>query len=283
MSKKPSKLIISTTFRNQRAKGPTSSAQQNDLQKEIIRDLSTIQQEWNNKIVPLMNTIPDGSLDISINAFNTGLDGSSLFAYKDATSSFIDGRYWNSTKSRPNTIYEQFANLFTYVDDAIEEIETEIENIETGTSDLETVLTVDSGILYLAGDAFIPVEDETNNLGSSELRFNEVHAAYTYTAQPVILIDVDAPYTLAEQQSNSIVVIDSGLTPDVQVTLPEAKAGLSFEFIAFTDTDILPVAGNQIMINYIPSSICNLDSGGNQKVVCIKDTLWIALEAPEGG
>lgn len=124
---RPSNIIIAAIKRNQRFRGPSSSEQQNDFQAEVIRDLTSIQQEWNNKLVPLTAKLPDGSVDSTVNAFTNGLDGQTLFVNADATSSLSASRYYNTTKDRPNTLFEQFVNLFTYVDDQITALESAIE------------------------------------------------------------------------------------------------------------------------------------------------------------
>ncbi len=113
---RPSNLTVSTIKRNQRLRGPTSSTQQNELQSEIVRDLVSIIQEYNTKIVPLGSTIPDGVEDPAVDAFSTGLDGKTLYVNATATASLSAGRFFNTQKDRPNTVYEQIQGLYDYVD-----------------------------------------------------------------------------------------------------------------------------------------------------------------------
>lgn len=113
---RPSNLLVTTTKRNQRLRGPTSSEQQNDLQAELVRDLTNIQREWNNKVVPLCQTIPDGVADSSVDAFLNGLDGQTLYVKADATNTSALATYYNTSKDRPNTVYEQFVNVYAYID-----------------------------------------------------------------------------------------------------------------------------------------------------------------------
>jgi hypothetical protein len=123
---RPSNIIVATIKRNQRFRGPTSSEQQNDFQAEVVRDLTSIQQEWNNKIVPLTSKLPDGTDDSTVNAFTNGLDGQTLYVNANATITLSGGRYYNNNKDRPNTVFEQFVNVFTYIDDQIATLEASI-------------------------------------------------------------------------------------------------------------------------------------------------------------
>ena len=129
---RPSNLIVATVQRNQRLRGPTYSNQQNDFQAEVVRDLSSIQQEWNNKIVPLTSKLPDGTTDSTVDAIRNGLDGSSLYVNAAATAALSGGQYYNSIKSRPNVVYEQFVNLYTYVDNQISTLEDAINSNSAG-------------------------------------------------------------------------------------------------------------------------------------------------------
>lgn len=113
---RPSNIIISSIKRNQRFRGPTSSEQQNDFQSEVVRDFTALQQEWNNKLVPLTAKLPDGSDDSAVNAFSNGLDGQTIYVAFNATSLLAEGRFYNTTRDRPNTVFEEFINVFSYID-----------------------------------------------------------------------------------------------------------------------------------------------------------------------
>jgi hypothetical protein len=133
---RPSNVVIATIKRNQRFRGPTSSEQQNDFQAEVIRDLTSFQQEWNNKIVPLTSKLPDGTDDSTVNAFTNGLDGQTFYVNADATAGLSSGRYYNTGKDRPNTVFEQFVNVFTYIDDQVAVLETAIASGSSGSGGL---------------------------------------------------------------------------------------------------------------------------------------------------
>lgn len=127
---KPSNILISTMKRNQRFRGPASSADQNSFQEEVIRDFTAIQQQYNSFIVPLTKTLPDGSIDV--NAFQNGLDGRTIYTHAEAVNAGADVRYYNSLKGRPNTIYEQFLDTYAYIDSAIEALERDLVVSGTG-------------------------------------------------------------------------------------------------------------------------------------------------------
>lgn len=123
---KPSNILVSTMKRNQAFRGPASSAHQNAFQDEVIRDLTLIQKQHNSFIVPLSKTLPDGSQDPTVNAFQNGLDGRTLFVHADAVNSGGDARYYNSGQGRPRTVHEQFVDSYTYVDDALQALENDL-------------------------------------------------------------------------------------------------------------------------------------------------------------
>jgi hypothetical protein len=114
MATRLEQLTVSFVKRNAIQRGPTSSNAWNDTFDEISRDLLTLRQQWNNFLLPLTSVIPDGTEDASVNAFENGLDGRSIYVKSDATVS--NTTYYSAGNSRPKTIYEQFADIYNYVD-----------------------------------------------------------------------------------------------------------------------------------------------------------------------
>ena len=102
--------------------GPFSSNAWNDSMDELVVDLSNLALEWNNKVITVLNALPDGSIKSSIDAFANGLDGKNEWADAGATS----GHLWNSTESRPYTVAEVLENLYTYIDAKFAQLEAEI-------------------------------------------------------------------------------------------------------------------------------------------------------------
>lgn len=195
---RPSNILISTIHRNQRFRGPSSSDQQNDFQAEVLRDLTTVQQQWNNNIVTLTSTLPDGTDDSGVNAFLTGLDGQTLYAKFDATNT-LGSSYFNTIRNRPNTLYEQFVSVYSYIDSQIATLQSSIDSSEIGTgitadqkerigdhifdlslsssaSSLDGKVTSQSGyILQLARDVYGTSSPTLNSSGTAVLN-NSVRA-----------------------------------------------------------------------------------------------------------
>jgi hypothetical protein len=130
---RPSKISVATVKRNQRFRGPGLSAQQNDMQDELIRDITEIQFQHNNFMVPLLGTLPDGSDDSTVDAFRNGLDGQTLYVHSDAVNSAALTRYYNNVQGRPNTAFEQFQDVYNYVDSAIETVEESVSGSTSGS------------------------------------------------------------------------------------------------------------------------------------------------------
>lgn len=180
-------LYISFVDRNARYRGPTSSADWNDMHDELATDLASIYDQWNNRLKPLTNTLPDGTVDSNIDAFTNGLDGQTLYTKSDATVDDTD--YYNTSYVRPNTVYEQFqdvydnldtlesgltnqisgqvfsaanisivdnGNLFdaTNVESALAELASDFANsfINRGTGSPEGVLVANRGAIYMRSD-----------------------------------------------------------------------------------------------------------------------------------
>lgn len=123
---RPSKISIATVKRNQRFRGPGLSAQQNDMQDELIRDITEIQFEHNTFMVPLLSILPDGTDDPNIDAFRNGLDAQTIYVHSQAVNNAALSRYYNLTKGRPNTIFDQFQDSYQYVDASINTLEETI-------------------------------------------------------------------------------------------------------------------------------------------------------------
>lgn len=111
--------------------GPRSSEAWNDCFSEISNDLNNISTQWNNKLVILTDGLPDGTLDSLVNAFKFGLDGTQMWVDGDATST-SDATYYNTSRSRPKTIKEQFEAVYNTITANIESIETSLSEDSTG-------------------------------------------------------------------------------------------------------------------------------------------------------
>ena len=97
---------LSLIRRNAPYRGPRTSDSWNDTVDEISTDLAAIISDWNTQLHPLLDSVPDGTLDANIDAFVNGLDGAQLYADSNATSTSENGVYWDTINSRPRTIKE---------------------------------------------------------------------------------------------------------------------------------------------------------------------------------
>ena len=165
-----SNITISFIKRNAPKRGPSSSELLNDSFDEIANDLTNLSIQWNTNLIPLTSTIPDGTDDEDVNAFLTGLDGSTL--YVDSTSTSLNNvTYYNSTSERPNTVLEQFDNLYDYVDTQAETLQTEIDDLSVTASD---VIIADSSGYFSSSN----VEDALAELKETVVAVND-HGALT--------------------------------------------------------------------------------------------------------
>ncbi len=144
---KLTELTISYTKRNARAKGPTSSEAWNDNSDELVRDLAAIYTQWNNSLVPLLSLLPTEEDNYSIDAYTDGLDGRTLFV--NAESSADDAvDYYNAGQTRPNTIYEQFQSVYSFIESRVNTVEDQIDSVALAAADISIA---DSGAVFTSG------------------------------------------------------------------------------------------------------------------------------------
>jgi hypothetical protein len=159
VSKKLENIQIQFQKRNARAKGPTSSRDYNDSIDELGHDLSSFRTQWNDRLVKFTANIPDGTgVATDINAFDTGLDGRTLYVHAEATLT-SNTTYFNTTKNRPNSIWEQMVSIYGDISQLREDLENQISNNTLTASDIPIK---DAASLYLAGN----VEDALAEIGT---------------------------------------------------------------------------------------------------------------------
>lgn len=139
---------INITFvkRNARKRGPLLSDQYNDLFNEIGQDLSSLSNQWNTQIVPLLAGLPDGTQDLLVNAFTAGLDAKTIFTDQLSTTT-VNTNYFNTIANRPYTVYEQLQDLYLRVQSNQDSLQNQISNIFIGASN---VSILDSANLFQA-------------------------------------------------------------------------------------------------------------------------------------
>lgn len=124
------RLRINFVRRNARKGGPAYSKLVNDSIDELSADLTTLAQQWNDYLVPLLSSLPAGTtsedgLTSILDAYTDGLDGSTLYVEADATST-TDSVFYNATQERPNSVKEQFSAVYNYVDNTNDDLRDEM-------------------------------------------------------------------------------------------------------------------------------------------------------------
>jgi len=137
--------------RNAAKRGPTSSDAWNDTIEELSHDLTELNSQWNNRLVPLLSTLPngeEGNVVNSIDAWADGLSGTTLFVDATATNS-SHASYYNSIANRPNTILEQLDNIYSDITALQADLEAQI---VASTPTAIQISIADSGALYVAAN-----------------------------------------------------------------------------------------------------------------------------------
>ena len=171
MTDKFEEIQVLFQVRNARKRGPTSSDEFNDMLEEVAHDFSTLNDQWNNRLVPLGDAIPAGTLDSSVDAYTNGLDGANLYVNHEATAS-SNSLYYSTSSSRPNTVFEQFGLFYTTMNEIRDDLENQINNSVLTASQISIE---DTGGLYDATnveDALAEVKTQADYL--NELSFGNV-------------------------------------------------------------------------------------------------------------
>jgi hypothetical protein len=144
-----------------------SSDDYNDMIDELSHDLAEFNTQWNNRLIPLTTTIPDGTDDSSVDAFTNGLSGRHL--YTDATATAASNvAYYNSSSARPYTILEQFTDVYNEIRSVQNSLEGDIADI---TPSAEQVAIADSGGLFTASNVEDALSEVRIALSSLETTF----------------------------------------------------------------------------------------------------------------
>ena len=169
------RLNISTIKRTARKRGPLSSDVWNDSFDEVIADLTNLYNEWNNYLHPFMAAVPDGTDDTDVDAFTTGLDGSTLYADSLATD-ITNATYYSVSDTRPYTVLEIFEDLYTQIDTLETTLSAQIGGVTfsatnvsiTDTAGYFTATNVEDALAELAVDldtiidgAYVPTSGGT--------------------------------------------------------------------------------------------------------------------------
>jgi hypothetical protein len=90
--------------------------------------------EWNNTIIPLLETLPAGEDDTLVDAWKTGIDGRTLYVDSTLVSNSAVLTYFDAGKDRPVTIKEA-------LDDVYDRLIAEVATLTTSIADNSSGLT----------------------------------------------------------------------------------------------------------------------------------------------
>ena len=158
-------LNVSFVVRNMTASGPTSSDKMNDLIEELGHDLVVLQDQWDNRLLPLTISLPYGESDPTVDAFTNGLDGKNLYVDQSADST-SNPLYFNSTSNRPNTVYEQLENIYSAMTTLENSLSFSVNNLVATAAN---VAVVDTSNLYTATDVEAALAEVMNLVASLDL------------------------------------------------------------------------------------------------------------------
>ena len=162
MTDKLKTIQLQFQVRNARKRGPTSSDQINDTNAELAADLAELNSQWNDQLVPLTTSLPNGVPDTDIDAFLNGLDGANLYVEQNATAS-VNSLYFNTPNARPNSVFEQFADVYS----SITAVTTSLENLINNTSVAALQVSItDSSSLYAASNVEDALSEVMTNLNT---------------------------------------------------------------------------------------------------------------------
>lgn len=156
-------IQIAFTKRNAKSRGRTSSEDFNDMIEELSHDLVAFNTQWNNRLVPLVSTIPDGTDDANVDALTNGLSGRHLYTDATATATY-NTTYYSTTNSRPKSILEQFIEVYNQIQTVQNNLETQIAGV---LPTAEQIIISDTGALYDATNvetALAEIASDVNNL-----------------------------------------------------------------------------------------------------------------------
>lgn len=230
MSNKIDNFSVLFVKRNAAKRGPTSSEAWNDTIEELSHDLTELSSQWNDRLVPLLSTIPNGSegnISSAVDAWSNGLDGSTVFV--DATASLtLNANYFNSSANRPNTILEQLDDLYSEIVTLQDDIATQI---AATTPTAEQISIADNGGLYLASNvetALAEVIAKTNTaLALDPNNVNEVAPLKTPTGTTETLDFSLGTFQILDLESAS---------GDVTVTLSNSVPGHTYKIKVIQDS-----------------------------------------------
>lgn len=145
MDNKFNLLVPTTRFVPQPYGGVRSAVDLNEFMDNVKNDLYKIYDTFNRRVVPILNGLPLGEYEASLDAIINGLTSAYMFVAGDITgsSTYADYYYHATAPVRPNTVKEVFDLLIHEVEDlkeTVSNLSTELNNSEPET-DLNAILS----------------------------------------------------------------------------------------------------------------------------------------------
>lgn len=145
MSQKLNLILPTTVFKPAPYGGVRSSIDFNNFMDQVITDIYSLVDQFNKRIVPILNGLPLAEYQENLNAVIGGLTSAYMYVSKDVTSGDTYSDYYLQTNidpSRPSTVKEVFDQIIGKVqslESITDGISQAIEAIQYPTLDLEAI------------------------------------------------------------------------------------------------------------------------------------------------
>jgi hypothetical protein len=205
-------------------------------------------------MVKLAATLPDGTLDSSVNAFINGLDGRTVFLDSSLTSTSADLTYFDASRDRPLTLLESLNSVRTTLTNSVNDLRDQIASESSGlTTDQKDAIGAnifDSGSTSsstsLAGKSennrlnLIQVANDIYGAGYSLDNNGSANLTYSLMAQVDALLQIHngawdsdiavdhtgVPFTATQTSINSSVTVNdsfAGATTNLEDDLNQIR------------------------------------------------------------
>lgn len=188
--------------------GHAKSEDFNDLNEQVLHDFALIFDTLNNKVLPILDGLGAPGTYSDLDIVSHGLDGTVFILDKDWTDT-SDPYYWNSSKTRPNTLTEGLDQVITDLDTlyaGLNEVKARLgtSDTSTATSNPATLAELETKVNSLNSLVF-----QINNSQTSATSLSGVETAITnQTINPTLhVVDADVE-TSAGIQATKISGVD---------------------------------------------------------------------------